>query len=169
VSLLAQASRSQDGLQTSVLDGNCIQRPRSSLAAIDEVEFLAASGVFIFLRPFAPPELPGFIATTNALTATRPSLRRSGRSLHFGHALFRSFPLQPHRNRSVSSIGSPWTVTDSPLIRQASPFASGLTRLRCRIEFTCIWDQSSVSGCSPPRIAAAQLPSTAPRSLPPGW
>ena len=33
-----------------------------------------------FLRPFAPPELPGFIATMNALTPERSALRRPARS-----------------------------------------------------------------------------------------
>jgi hypothetical protein len=143
--------------------------PRSSLAAIDEVGSRTVSGVFIFLRPFAPPALPGFPATMNALTATEPSLRLPGRSLHLSHVPFQSFPLQPHPTRPVSSIGSPWTVTGSPLTRQASPFARRLARFACRIEFTFVRDQPSVSGCSPPRIAATQLPSTALRFLPPAW
>ena len=141
--------------------------PRSSLTAIDEVGFRTVSGVFIFLRSFAPPALPGFIATMNALPATEPSLRLPGRSLHLSHVPFRSFPLQPHPHRPVPSIGSPWAVTDSPLARQASPFPSRLARCTCRIEFTFVWDQPSVSGCSPPRLAATQLPSTAHRFLPP--
>ena len=140
--------------------------PRSSLTAINEVWFRTVSSVFIFLRPFAPPELPGFNATMNALTAPGPSLRLSGRALRLSHVPFQSFPLQPHPHRPISSIGSPWTVTDSPLARQVSPLPSRLTRCTCRIEFTFVWDQPSVSGCSPPRIAATQLPSTAPRSLP---
>ena len=143
--------------------------PRSSLAAIDEVWSETVSGVFTFLRPFAPPALPGFIATMNALPAAKPSLRLPGRSLHLSHAPFQSFPLQPHLHRSVSSIGSPWTVTDSSLARQASPFPSRLARCTCRIEFTFVWDQLSVSGCSPPRLAATPLPSTARRFLPPAW
>ena len=146
-----------------------IALPRSSLAAIDEVWFQTVSDVFIFLRPFAPPALPGFIATMNALTAARPSLRLPDRALHLSHAPFQSFPLHPHPHRPVSSIGSPWTVTDSPLARQASPFPSRLARCTCRIEFTFVWDQLSVSGCSPPRLAATQLPSTARRFLPPAW
>jgi hypothetical protein len=142
--------------------------PRFSLAAINEVWSRPVVGVFIFLRPFAPPALPGFDATMNALTASGPSLRLPGRALHLSHAPFRSFPPQPHPGRRVSSMGNPWTVTRSPLARQASPFPSRLARLTCRIGFTFVRDQPSVSGCSPPRLAATQLPPTAPRSLPPG-
>ena len=170
VSLLAQASRSQDGLQTPVAVPNRAVRhvPRSSLAAIDEVWSRTVAGVFIFLRPFAPPALPGFTATMNALPATEPSFRLPGRSLHLSQAPFQSFPLHPHLHRRVSSIGSAWTVTRSPLARQASPLPSRLARGTCRIEFTFVWDQLSGSGCSPPRLATTQLPSTAPRFLPPG-
>ena len=170
MSSLARASRIQDGLQTFVAVANppC-GLPRFSLAAIDEVWSVTVSRVFINLRPFAPPELPGFIATMNALPAAGPSLRLPGRSLHLSHAPFGSFPLHPHPHRPVSSIGNPWTGTDSPLSRQASPSPSRLARGACRIEFTFVRDQSSVSGCSPPRLAATQLPPTAPRSLPPGW
>src|SRR5690606_16597583 len=104
---------------------------------------------FTFLGPFAPPALPGFNATMDPLTPTRLSPPR--RSLHLCHAPFRSFSLQPHPSRRVSSIGSPWTVTRSPLARQASHVPGRLARLECRIEFTFVRDRSSVSGCSPPR------------------
>ena len=143
--------------------------PRFSLAAIDEVWSGPVIRVFIFLGPFAPPALPGFIATMDPLTAAGPSLRLLGRSLHLFHGPFGSFPLQPHPHRPVSSIGNPWTGTDSPLSRQASPLPSRLARCTCRIEFTFVRDQPSASGCSPPRLAATQLPSAARRSLPPAW
>ena len=166
MSSLARASRRQDGLQTFVAVLNRAGAlPRSSLAAIDEVWSRAVPRVFIFLRPFAPPALPGFIATMNALPAPEPSLRLLGRSLHLSHVPFRSFPLQPHPSRPVSSVDSASAVTGSPLARQASPLPSRLARLDCRIEFTFVRDQPSVSGCSPPRLAATQLPSTAPHSL----
>jgi len=100
------------------------------------------------------------------LTPTQVS--RPHRSLHLCHGPFGSFPLHPHLHRPASSIGNPWTGTDSPLMRQASPFTRRLARGTCRTEFTFIRDQPSVSGCSPPRLAATQLPPTAPRSLPPG-
>ena len=122
---------------------------------------------FTFLGPFAPPELPGFDATTDPLTPTQVS--RPRRSLHLCHGPFGSFPLHPHLHRPVSSIGNLCTGTDSPLARQASPLPSRLARGTCRIEFTFVRDQPSVSGCSPPRLAATQLPPTAPRYLPPGW
>ena len=65
MSPLARASRSQDGLQMPALAQNCTDvLPRFSLAAIAEVVFRTAFGIFIFLRPFAPPALPGFFATT---------------------------------------------------------------------------------------------------------
>src|SRR5690606_1983293 len=121
---------------------------------------------FTFLGPSASPALPGFITTMDPLTPSR--LSPPQRYLHLSHAPFRSFPLQPHPNRRASSFGNPWTVTRSPLSRQASPLPSRLARLTCRIEFTLVRDRSSASGCSPPRLAATQLPSTAPRSLPPG-
>ena len=143
--------------------------PRFSLAAISEVLSWWVSSVFIFLRPFAPPALPGFFATTNALTAPGPSLPLPGRSLHLTRDSFGSFPLHPHRHRPTSSIGNPCTGADSPLSRQASPLASKLARCPCRIEFTFVRDQSSVSSCSPPRLATTQLLSTAHRSLPPVW
>jgi len=41
----------------------------------------------------------------------------------------------------------------------ASPFASRLAKVTGRIEFTCVADDSFASGCSPPRLAATQLPS----------
>jgi len=168
--LLAQASRSQDGLQTLVAVPNCINvLPRFSLTAIDEVWSRTVSSVFIFLRPFAPPALPRFVATMNALSAIELSLRLSDRSLHLSHAPFQSFPLQPHPSRQLSSFGSARTVICSPLSRQASPRPSRLARLTCRIEFTFVRDQPSVSSCSPPRLAATQLLSTACQSLPPAW
>ena len=121
---------------------------------------------FVFLRPFAPPALPGFIATMDALTPVRPLTWHPDRSLHLSHAPFQSFSLQPHPGRHASSIGSPWTVADSPLARQASPIPSRLALPTCRIEFTLVRDQPSASGCSPPRLATTQLPPAASRSLP---
>ena len=99
------------------------------------------------------------------LTPARLSCPR--RSLHLSHELFRSFPLQPHPDRPVASIGSTRAPTDLRRSPQASPQARRLARSTCRIEFTFVRDQSSASGCSPPRIAATQLPSAAHRSLPP--
>jgi len=147
--------------------------PRASLwtvnpRAIFGVEFRRFDFVcFVFLCPFAPPALPGLCATMDILTPVGLLSWHPNRSLHLSHNPFRSFPLQPHLHRPVGSIGSPWTATDSPLSRQASPLASRLARCTCRIEFTFVWDQSSASGCSPPRIAATQLPSTVRQSLPP--
>jgi hypothetical protein len=40
-----------------------------------------------------------------------------------------------------------------------SPLASRLTTATGRIEFTCVTDWTFASGCSPPRLAATQLPS----------
>ena len=164
---MQQASRSQDGLQTTVDTPKLrtLAHPLFSLPAIVRCWFRMVSVVFVFLCPFAPPALPGFIATMSTLTAAKPSLRLSGRSLHLSHAPFFSFPLHPHPSRTVSSFDSPSAVTASPLPRQASPFISRLARLTCRIEFTLVRDQASVSGCSPPRLATTQLPSTASRSL----
>ena len=119
---------------------------------------------FTFLGPFAPPALPGFTATMDPLTPSR--LSSPLRDLHLRHAPFRSFRLHPHSHRPVSSVGSPRTVTDSPLTRQTSPLPSRLARCARRIEFTFVSDQPSASGCSPPRVAATQLPSAAPGSLP---
>jgi hypothetical protein len=41
----------------------------------------------------------------------------------------------------------------------ASPLTGGLATTVGRIKFTCVTDCSFTSGCSPPRLAAAQLPS----------
>jgi hypothetical protein len=68
--------------------------PRSSLAAIGWVWSGTVSPVFVFLRPFAPPALPGFIATMNALPAARPSLRLPDLS-PLMPCPFQPFPLHP--------------------------------------------------------------------------
>jgi hypothetical protein len=120
---------------------------------------------FTFLPPFAPSALPDFSAPTAALTAAR----RSGSSpcvlsvqlSPLRHTPFATFPLQPHPSASKSPIPGSSRLLDSRFA-QASPLASRLAADTCRIEFTFVWDCSFASGCSPPRLAATQLPSASP-------
>src|SRR5271156_5851835 len=44
-------------------------------------------------------------------------------------------------------------------VNWASPLSSRLAKTTGRIEFTCVTDETFTSGCSPPRLAATQLPS----------
>lgn len=84
------------------------------------------------------------------------------RRLIFLHAPFAASSLQPYPACSRSSFDSSRAVRDSPPQWQASPFPSRLAHAAYRIEFTClgrpVWGRIFASGCSPPRIAAAQLP-----------
>jgi len=148
-------------------DGGRVSSLFSPRGALSEVGFpLACSWRVHLPGSLAPRRYPAFIATMDPLTPARIS--HPCRSLHLSHAPFRSFPLQPHPSRPGLQFDSSWTVSGSPLARQASPFPSRLARLTCRIEFTFVRDQPSASGCSPPRLAATQLPSAASRSLSPG-
>ena len=115
-----------------------------------------------FLRPFAPPELPGFNATMNALTPERWRARNRARCHSFltrsgllvsclklsGHSVsnhplsFSKFGLVSLRDLPSRRIVHP----THPLGRVphdvlwASPLASRLTTTTSRIEFTCVTD-----------------------------
>ena len=122
----------------------------------------------IFLRPFAPPALPGFVATMDALTPARrlfgclamnTGLLRS-RSPCFTCRAFRPFRLQPPVTSHVVAFDTlPLSVDGASAFATvwASPFASrlaGRTRPN-RVRHPTDW--SFTSGCSPPRLAATQL------------
>ena len=74
---------------------------------------------------------------------------------------FTAFPLQPCMSFHSSAITGGCDVLWSRFA-QASPLASRLAKLQHRIEFTCVWDCSFVSGCFPPRLTATQFPLTSP-------
>jgi len=62
----------------------------------------------------------------------------------------------------MSALGSPIPGRcriPRPRFAQASPIARRLAADIRRIEFTVVWDHVFASGCSPPRLAATQLPS----------
>jgi len=104
-------------------------------------------GGFSFLRPFAPPALPGFIATMTALTPENLDLAPG--SLLLSHASFHTFPLQPCEPVTISSFGSACAMVVSPLARQASSFHGRLATGSHRIEFTL---------CLGPRFRSGLLP-----------
>ena len=79
----------------------------------------------------------------------------------FTHTSFRAFPLQPCMSFHSCAITGGCDVLWSRFA-QASPFASRLAKLIHRIEFTCVWDCSFVSGCFPPRLTTTQFPLTSP-------
>jgi hypothetical protein len=151
---------------------------RTVVRAVQPGLRLRASHDSTSLHPFAPPELPGFFATMGALTPGRPALRILIRDNEHRlecrpglpasrHRTFRPFRLQapaavpghlwgscagltgPRRRGRPFGAARPW----------ASPLTGRLATTVGRIEFTGVTDRSFTSGCSPPRLAATQLPS----------
>jgi len=105
-----------------------------------------------------------------ALTAAR--LRSRG-VLHWQlsilpHDTFPAFSPQPPTTVRPSPINEGCGWSRSPLSQQASPLVRGLATVTGRIGFTFVWDHSSASGCSPPRLTTTQLPSAALPLLVPG-
>ena len=115
----------------------------------------------IFLGPFAPPALPGFLATMDPLTPAR-RLACLGwlRQVSLLHV-----PWPSDHSASNHLVGSVDRFDTLPLSVDgfritpvwASPLASRLASTTGRIEFTCVADWSFASRCSPPRLAATQL------------
>ena len=133
--------------------------------------------VSTFLHPFAPPALPGFLATMGALTpARRRDASARGAPLPEGSTsasflLLRRAGLLASRIPSLWSLPSPTTslppitafppilsVMGFPLARAwASPFDRRLASQHGRIEFAFATDDSIASRCSPPHLAVTQL------------
>ena len=118
---------------------------------------------FRSLPPLAPRALPRFSATTAALTAARRRWRGflPGQLSTVRHDTFPAFPPQPSPATPALAFDEGCRPDGSPLPRQASPFARRLAVAGNRIGFTCVRDRGSASGCSPPRLAATQLPPAA--------
>ena len=119
------------------------------------------------LPPLAPRALPRFRATMEALTPRRRSIRRRGLP-DSRHLTFRAFRRQPPPavppslvlRLSFSAAG----LRPSPSLERTglgfaiqSQARHGSRPNRVRHPADC----SSASGCSPPRLAATQLPSAA--------
>ena len=132
----------------------CRHWRRSHFALVCDVHHAS-----IFLRPFAPPELPGFNATTNALTPERQARRyrdrlallsRSGLLVSWIKLSGHSVSNHPRRPRSwvwfsLRGLPSNWVHHPThPLGRVphdviwASPLASQLATTLGRIEFVII-------------------------------
>lgn len=131
---------------------------------------------FLFLRylfhgstslpPFAPRPLRRFTARMGALTPDRVTFRlvtdpRSGLPASLAPPSRRSAPNHPPSPRrhlrapsATGSLSVPGFTTRCRLAARAG-----------RIGFTCVADRRFTSSCSPPRLAATQLPSvTGPRA-----
>jgi hypothetical protein len=119
------------------------------------------SSWFRFLPPFAPRELPRFLATMAALTPART--RRNGllptQVSTVCHDNFPAYPAQPPSTIRFPTSDEMCRSVRSRLSPQASPFPSRLAIVAGRIGFTCVWVCGFASGCSPPRFTATQLPS----------
>jgi hypothetical protein len=133
--------------------------------------------VSTFLHPFAPPALPGFIATMSALT---PAWRRDSeaRSAPCGGRYLKSFLLLRHagllasRVLSLRSLPSPTTPLPPMIALTPNPSASWAScshRSRLRLSIAGSPVSVAVSSllslrtapfafrCSPPRLTATQL------------
>ena len=138
----------------------------------------------IFLRPFAPPELPGFHATTDALTSerrlflpvgSREGVRHMNTFLPVQISLLNVVessdhsvsnhllpPLNPWFGFSDSGIPRGTAFQPPPSRRTLASlglrlFPVGSPRTTGRIKFTFVTDWSFTSCCSPHRLAATQL------------
>src|SRR6185295_6473605 len=122
--------------------------------------------VSTFLRPFAPPALPGFHATTDALTPARQSLWTEQVSLFTAHespvhsisdhprsflesnlVFYQDLPHVRPTSCTVDRVPS-WVIC----VTWASPVANKLAKTTGRIEFTLIVRRQSAlrTGRSPP-------------------
>ena len=157
-----------------------------SLAALGGSDEFSAVGQAnsISLRPFAPPALPGFHATMDALTPVRPALRAAitesehrpvpHRAPGFMYQAFLTSCLQPPGvpDRRFSRCRSPFSAADLhnlPSTRRKAPgfvvvvWASPLgCRLAAatrpnRVRFST--GRQFTSSCSPPHLMVTQLPS----------
>lgn len=118
------------------------------------------------LRPFAPPELPGFGATMGALTPARRlfvAWIRTGLSALCAMPSIHSTPNHPQGPTiSFSRSGSLSRASDSRRFGTSS-FPSGLVTLGGRIGFTCVADWIFAFRCFPPRLATTRLRSASSR------
>ena len=131
----------------------------------------------IFLHPFAPQALPCFHATMDALTPARMALRHTSReyqpfsgqvspvhgtrtSMHSvtkhltRPAIASSLPAQRDRLPGAALMGSPGHSRSG--LHLESGGSPQRTAESCSLPTDCMF----VSGCSPPRLAATQLPLT---------
>ena len=129
--------------------------------------------VSIFLHPLAPPALPGFIATTSALTPARPIDLLASRPPCFTQPTFRALCLQPPTRSDGRFITPAFAGAGSnPSAPPASPVAGGPgftlePRARQTVRPNRVshrTDGSFASCCSPPRLATTQLQSATGRS-----
>jgi hypothetical protein len=123
------------------------RRPGRLGTALHRLSFHHAFRISISLEPFAPPALPGFIATMAPLTPAAPLLRPAGliaswikpsdRSVSKHPSSSRSLGLLPRtdmppdrllRSRPTHSAGLRWRT-------EASPSGSRLATTKDRIEF----------------------------------
>ena len=125
-----------------------------------------------FLRPFAPPELPGFITTMNALTPGQSAhavLSAQVSLLNESNLPDVPTPTTPCRPKHYEFV---FHVSVQPRIAafrprpiprgilygtSASPLSSRLAATTGRIEFTFVSDHPFASRCSPPRFTATQF------------
>ena len=125
-----------------------------------------------FLRPFAPPELPGFITTMNALTPEQSAdaaLSAQVSLLNESNLPDVPTPTTPCRPRHhefvfhVSVQPRIAALQRRPIPRgilygtSASPLPSRLAATTGRIEFTRVSDRPFASRCSPPRLTTTQF------------
>jgi len=140
--------------------------------------------VSTFLRPFAPPALPGFVATMDALTPVRPALRPVMSGNEHRPKTEQVSWLHVPGLRVVPSPTTWWAWPSlwsfsivhrdqlpppPPQRRQqgirASPFPSRLAAATRPNRVRYPTDRRFTSGCSPPHLAVTQLPSvTGPRT-----
>ena len=130
----------------------------------------------IFLRPFAPPALPGFHATMDALTPARQLFASPASAAAAGDGSNDEHRLVPDRSLCLLCLDfQPFRLQPPHLPRDrfdtlplsfagfriapvwASPFTRRLAARHGRIEFTCVTDWSFTSRCFPPRLTATQL------------
>ena len=95
-----------------------------------------------------------------ALTSARRRLRGvlPGQISTVHHDTFPAFSSQPPSTTPSLAINEGCRPDGSPLARRASPFSRRLAVVAGRIGFTFVRDCGSAAGCSPPRLAATQLP-----------
>ena len=133
-----------------------------------------------FLHPLAPRALPRFLATTGALTPARPALRPLSGAMNTRPIPGRSPWFTP---RDLPCIPSPNTWRALPSLLRCPPSVTGSLGLRPGLDFTLNpqarryarpnrvrypTDCMFASGCSPPRLAATQLPSATRERASPG-
>ena len=141
--LLWPHSSSSESNRLSLLNGVCLPKR------------------FRFLPPLAPRALPRFLATMAALTPARFRFRGllPAQASTVRHDNFHAYPAQPPPTIRSLTFDESCRSVRLWLWPQASPLAIRLAIVEGRIGFTCVRVCAFASGCSPPRLAATQLPS----------